>query len=211
MLLARRYKNLADTLTKELKLSGEISVKDLLSLPDVLRQEEARVDEDRCWEEVSSLLDRALKSVLRMRVQEGRRLIKDVRELLSEIGADVKSVRKMGKEEIVKWRDTLKSRIEELTGNKSLDPGRLEQEVAFVVSRSDIQEEIVRLESHLDQFRKGLSEGGSIGRQFDFLCQEMNREVNTIGSKALSIEITNRVIKMKGDIEKIREQVQNLK
>ena len=210
-LLARRYKDLADAVTRDLKLSGALSVDTLLSLPDVIYQEEVRVEEDRCWKEVSSLLDRALKAVVRMRAQEGRKLVKDVRTVLGEIGGEVKSVRKLGEEEIVKWRETLKSRVEEIAGNKTLDPGRLEQEVAFVVSRSDIQEELIRLESHLDQFRKGLSEGGCIGRQFDFLCQEMNREVNTMGSKALSIEITNRVIKMKGDIEKIREQIQNLK
>lgn len=210
-LLARRYKEIADTLARELKLSGELSVDALFSLPDVVYQTEVRIDEGRCWEEVSPLLDRALKAAVKMRVREGGKLGKDIRSLLGEIGSEVKAVRKLGKAEVVKWRDTLKSRVEEIAGNKSLDPGRLEQEVAFLVSRSDIQEEIIRLESHLDQFRKGLSEGGCIGRQFDFLCQEMNREVNTMGSKALSIGITNSVIKMKGDVEKIREQIQNLK
>lgn len=209
--LAKRYKTLADKLKRELGLSGELSVDALLTLPDVLYKDEIPLDENRSWEETRAIVGRALSAVLKMQVKEGRKLAKDIRNLLRNVGKELKLVVKAVEGEGEKWRQTLRNRIEELTGKANLDPGRLEQEVAIIVARGDIQEEITRLDSHLAQFSGLLSEEGAVGRELDFMCQEMHREVNTMGSKSTSLDVTNSVIKMKGDVEKIREQIQNLK
>lgn len=210
MELARKYRDAALALAEELDVPGDITVDFLVRLPDVLYQEEEALDADSLWAELSPLLDRALDRVVAMRREEGDSLARDVRRRLRTLRSAARSIARRCKTAAQAHREVLESRLQDLLGDVSLDSVRLEQEVALLVEKSDISEELARVESHLKQFRAELSEGKTVGRQLDFLCQEMIREVNTMGSKAADIEISRCVLLMKGEIEKIREQVQNL-
>lgn len=210
MEVARKYRDAAVTLADELELPGEVSVDFLLRLPDVLYEEEEELDAERFWKQLSPLLDGALDRVVAMRREEGSSLARDIRRRLKILESAARSIAGRRRTATEAYRRSLESRLQELLANAALDPVRFEQEVAVLVEKSDISEELVRVQSHLKQFRSELSAGTSVGRQLDFLCQELIREVNTIGSKASDIEITRSVLSMKAEIEKIREQVQNL-
>ena len=208
--LARKYRDAALALAEDLDLSGDVSIDFLLRLPDVLYERERELNAERFWKELSPLLNRALDQVVGMRRQEGNSLVKDLRARLKKIDGSVRTIARRRDTATQAYQRTLKSRLQELLADVSLDPVRFEQEVALLVEKSDISEELVRVQSHLKQFRSELSAGKSMGRQLDFLCQELLRETNTMGSKATDIEITRCVLAIKAEIEKIREQVQNL-
>jgi len=208
--LARRYRDSAIALAEELDLPTEITVEFIMRLPDVTYEQEEELNIERFWKEFSPLLDGALDQVTAMRRKEGVSLGKDVRARLKKLETAARGVGRRRKTATRAYAELLQSRLDELAKDLALDPARMAQEVALLVERSDISEELVRVESHLGQFRAELSSDGSVGRQLDFLCQELIREVNTMGSKSTDMEITRRVLEMKGEIEKIREQVQNI-
>jgi len=208
--LARRYRDSAIALAEELDLPTEITVEFIMRLPDVTYEQEEELNIERFWKEFSPLLDGALDQVTAMRWKEGVSLGKDVRARLKKLETAARGVGRRRKTATRAYAELLQSRLDELAKDLALDPARMAQEVALLVERSDISEELVRVESHLGQFRAELSSDGSVGRQLDFLCQELIREVNTMGSKSTDMEITRRVLEMKGEIEKIREQVQNI-
>lgn len=208
--LARKYHDAAFSLAEELDLPTEIGVEFIMKLPDVFYEKEEALDADRFWKEFSPLVKKALDQVCSMRRDEGARLAKDVRTRLKKLETSARTVRRRRKTAVQSYSTLLHERLDELVKDLDLDPVRMAQEVALLVEKSDISEELVRVESHLKQFRSELSADGAVGRQLDFLCQELIREVNTMGSKSTDMEITRRVLAMKGEIEKIREQVQNI-
>ena len=165
---------------------------------------------------IVGLVRRATEGLLEMKKAEGARLHQELENLLHRMETHNTTIAQLRNVVIDEYRDKLLARIAEWKETLELDPNRVMQEVAFFADRSDIQEETVRLKSHIQQFRDILQENHSqenytaVGRRLDFLCQEMFREVNTIGSKSTSTEITRTVLDMKGTIEQVREQVQNI-
>jgi len=208
--LARKYRDAALGLAEELDLAGDVTVDFLMRLPDVLYEREEELDVEHFWRQFSPLLERAIDQAVKMRRGEGQSLVRDVRRRLKTLDSAARTIARRRKSAARAYHETLEARLGELLSEVHLDPVRFEQEVALLVEKSDISEELVRVESHLRQFRSELASAGSVGRQLDFLCQELLREVNTMGSKTSDIEITRCVLSMKGEIEKVREQVQNL-
>jgi len=206
----RFYIAAMNRLKKEFKLSGDLSVKDLLGLPKIFSVEKFAKDPDREWGTLSRILNQALERAIRAKEREGKKLRKDMEARLSLISQAVKRVEKLTARSMTRYRDRLTERLEQLIADKGMDQNRLSLEVAYLAERSDITEEIVRLKSHLGLFRTRMSQSAEIGRELDFLCQEINREVNTLGSKSQLFEISTEVVLMKRELEKIREQVQNI-
>lgn len=184
-------------------------VLDLLSRRDVLEIEEQPADQKREMGVLFKIADKALEQAYKTRLAEGKRLIADVKKRAAEISNLRVKIAAISKKGLSRSRDVVLSKIKNLTSDFQLDPARLELEVAVLVSRADITEELVRLEAHLATFQKEL--GGSVeGKRVDFMLQELLREFNTIASKSNDAAITTCVIAAKGEIEKIREQAQNL-
>jgi uncharacterized protein (TIGR00255 family) len=145
-----------------------------------------------------------------MRINEGKALEKDFLERLDRIGAYIDEIRNRAKVTVETYRDKLRQRIHQLIEASEINEDRLMQEVAFMAERSDVTEELIRVESHLEQFRNYMNQDDVIGRRLDFILQELNREVNTIGSKAADSFISHRVVEIKAELEKLREQIQNV-
>ncbi|KUK31718.1 MAG: Uncharacterized protein XD63_1010 [Thermoanaerobacterales bacterium 50_218] len=207
--LAVEYYNYLRELAKILEIDFQLRVIDIVQLPDVIIAEEEEKDLEEIWSVVEKALEQAVAHLVQMRTQEGANLYKDflhrkkqVRQLLQQI----KERAPLLSEEL---REKLRSRVEALVGEE-IEEERLLTEVVFYAERSDITEEVVRLFSHLDQFSKLLEASGPVGRKLDFLLQEMNREINTIGAKAADLVISPLVVEIKSELEKMREQVQNV-
>ena len=172
---------------------------------------EAEDDEEILWNALREASEKALMSLSNMRKEEGTKLEKDIRERSNLLDKYIYDVERFSNTVVEDYRDRLNQRIGEILENPALvDEARLAQEVAIYADKSSITEEIVRFRSHINQLRNTIVNDDSIGRKLDFLIQEMNREVNTIGSKSSAIDITNLVIQIKAELEKIREQVQNI-
>lgn len=182
--------------------------------PDVVRTESTEVDEDEMWQQLlEPALSQALDHLMSMRQTEGERLAEDIIARLDRLHVMCQEISLRAPEVPLAWRERLMTRIESLLGDKAaelFDEQRLAAEVAVFADKSAIDEELVRLGSHLEQFALILSSDGSIGKKLDFLVQEINREINTIGSKANDLHLTTQVVEMKSELEKIREQIQNI-
>lgn len=197
------------------QLQEEIDLPDLsfdaiIQIPDLIQVTEAEVDLESLMEVVSEAVLLGLQDLNQMRLTEGSKLSADISNKLNLIEQLVNDIVAYAPKVVFEYRDKLNERLLELIEGTSLTPERFEAEVAIFADRSSIDEEIVRLQSHTHQFHQSLATGGPIGRKLDFLIQEMNREVNTIGSKANNLEITKLVVEIKSELERIREQVQNL-
>ena len=184
-------------------LSGEISVSLLSRFPEVLLAEKAEEDVEQMARDICSVLDRALADFDQMRTREGERLKEDILSRAATIEEKVTLVEQRSPQ-------TVEARMNEVLSNTQLDPARILTEAAIFADKVAVDEETVRLRSHIGQLREMLSKGGATGRKLDFLIQEFNREANTIGSKCSDIEISAQVVDIKAEIEKIREQVQNI-
>lgn len=207
--LAKEYiKNLKE-LAEETGVNYELNVIDISKLPDILKIEETS-NEELIWPELSKALDEAIKNFVDMRGIEGNKLASDIRNRLSVIEGKITEIAKYSSTLVTEYMEKLNTRVKELMKTDVVDETRLAQEIVIFSDKCSIEEELTRLNSHISQFHKLLEESSPIGKKFDFLVQEMNREVNTIGSKANCLEITNRVIDIKTEIENIREQVQNI-
>jgi len=171
---------------------------------------ESAVDAEAVWPSVEVALRKAITGLVRMREQEGRFLANDLGERLGLLETGLEQIRKSAPEIVKRYREQLHARVKEAGLEIPVDDERLLKEVVFFADRCDISEEITRLASHLKQFRDCLKSNEPVGRTLDFLAQEMGREINTIGSKANAAEISQQVVKMKAELEKIREQVQNI-
>lgn len=182
--------------------------------PDVIRTESAEVDEEATWQQLlEPALNDALSHLMAMRQTEGNRLADDIRARLDRLGDLHQDIAQRAPEVPQIWRERLLVRIESLLGDKAaelFDEQRLAAEVAIFADKSAIDEELVRLGSHIKQFASIISSSGPMGKKLDFLVQEINREINTIGSKANDLNLTTQVVEMKSELEKIREQIQNI-
>jgi len=182
-------------------------------MPDVLVTDTKESDPEALRDDLFLILDKALDNIVAMRRAEGDKLMSDLIEKTTALETMLADVERRSARVPAEYREKLKNRIEELLGDNAglyFDEGRKEAEVVLFADRCAIDEEITRLGSHIGQLRSTLKTEGSIGKRLDFILQEMNREINTIGSKANDLEITNRVLDMKTELEKIREQIQNL-
>jgi uncharacterized protein (TIGR00255 family) len=208
--LAVAYYKAMEELREHLGLSGGIRIEHIISQPGLFVSDDSDGDPEEWWSTIEDALRRACRGLVAMREIEGVALRADVAEKVSHLEALLVDVSVRAPEIVRVYQARLSQRIGELTGELVVDPARLAQEVAFFAERADVSEELVRLNSHLAQLRAILEAGGSVGRKLDFLIQEIYREVNTVGSKAQDEFVVGRVVDFKGELEKVREQVQNI-
>ena len=207
---AKHYYQMASQLKKELALSSDIGLGELLSLPEVVRAETTKEELQELWSQIREALEKALEGLLQMREEEGKVLAADLIKRTNLLEKELGKISKRLPLAVKQYRQRLRDRLKELLDGGTLDPGRLEQEVIFFVENSDITEEATRIRAHLEALQKTLAFKEEAGRRLDFIAQELQREVNTVGQKSRDIEISQSVIQMKGEIERIREQVQNI-
>jgi uncharacterized protein (TIGR00255 family) len=202
------YKKLK-ALKKKYKLKDEIGIDSMLKFKDIFKivkeEESAKI-----WPLVEKATNLSLDSLLKMRAREGKVLVADIRKRVKKIQKLIDKIEKYSKSSPLNYKDKFLSKIKNLTDGLNVDEGRIELEAAIFAEKTDITEEITRLKSHLIQFDDLLNSEESVGRKMDFLTQEINREVNTIGSKTNDIEVTSLVVLVKSELEKIREQARNI-
>ena len=191
-------------------LKDDISVSTVARYPDIFTVHKAEADEDKIWEAVKKVAKSAIDSFIVMRETEGEKLKNDILSRAETIIEKVEFVEERSPETVVEYNNKLVARMKELLGDAQIDEQRLLTEAAIYADKIAVAEETVRLRSHIDQLRLFLASDEAIGRKLDFLVQEMNREANTIGSKAQDVDIARAVVDIKAEIEKIREQVQNI-
>lgn len=209
--LAKTYKSALEGLCKELNLEDNVRLFNILGLSEIIKTERKELDEDTAWTCLKEALNVALRDIMGMKVVEGQELKNDMISKLNRIEAIVLEIEKRSPLVVLEYKDKLKERISELLDKDiSIDEDRITSEVVIFADKSNINEEIVRFKSHVKQFLSILDEKDSVGRKLDFLIQEMNREINTIGSKANDMLISQNVVEIKSELEKIREQVQNV-
>lgn len=207
---AAGYVNALRSVRKELNLEDDLSLSAISRFSDVFSVHKEIEDEEVIWNAVRPVAQQALGSFVAMRAAEGERLKEDLLHKLDEIAASVKVVEARSPETVTAYREKLYAKLTEILEGKDLDEARVLTEAAVFAEKIAVDEETVRLASHIEQFRGLLSSDQPVGRKCDFLVQEINREVNTIGSKASDLEIAKIVIDLKSVIEKIREQIQNI-
>lgn len=202
------YKTLK-TLKEKYELKDEISMDSMLRFKDIFRivKEE---ESFKIWLLVKEALKLALDSLLKMREREGKVLVADIRKRVKKIQKLIDKIKKYSKLSPLDYKEKLLSKIKDLTDGLNVDEGRIELEAAIFAEKTDITEEIIRLKSHLIQFDDLLKFEESVGRKMDFLTQEINREINTIGSKTNDIKVTSLVVLVKSELEKVREQARNI-
>ncbi len=198
------------TIAADYGVCDDISVSSLTRFPEVFVVEKQEEDEQQACAEILSVLDEALEKYDQMRETEGAALEADLRSRASTIGSLVSVVEKRSPETVAEYRARLTARMNEILAPTTIDESRILAEAAIYADKVAVDEETVRLRSHLTQMDKMLTDGGSVGRKLDFLMQEMNRETNTIGSKCNDVELARVVVDMKAELEKIREQIQNI-
>ena len=198
-------------LAEEAGVEGEVRLEHILQFSDVFTTQQQ--DDDlplQHWQAVLPALEEAVTALVSMRRQEGETLAVELHNRLDLIETELGEIESAAPLRVTAARERLHQRLADVLGDERIDRDRLEQEIVMIADRLDVTEECVRLHSHLTQFREALSADDAIGRRLNFISQEMNREVNTIGSKANDAEIARRVVVMKEELEKIREQIQNI-
>jgi len=208
--LARAYEAEFDKLVAALGLKGKLPLETLAAVPDLIAVESEDADAETLAAAVYDAADHALEDVVAMRQAEGAKLAAEIGPRLDELARLDDEIENLAPATIGAYRERLKARIAELDVTAGVDAGRVEAEVALFADRCDVREEIVRSRAHIEAFRDTVAAGGRVGRQLDFLVQEMNREANTIGSKAQDAAIAARVVAIKNLLEQVREQVQNV-
>lgn len=208
--LARSYHQAMLTLQKELSAPGEITIGTILQAPGVMRSPEHGIDAGEAWPSLQQALAGALAEMIKMREREGKHLAKDLIHRLKILRQEIKEVRAIYPEVVKKYRSALLERLEKAGLNLPIDDERLLKEVTFFADRSDISEELTRLESHLAQFAHHLRKNEPVGRTLEFITQEIFRELNTLGAKSNDATISQHIVACKSELEKIREQIQNL-
>ena len=208
--LAKGYRDAMTALSEQLELKNDMSVSLIARMPDVLAQTAAPLDEEALWADVQAVAGQAVDTFLTMRAAEGEKLRADLLSHLDVVEQLVGRIEANTAGRVKAYSDKLYARLQELLADRSIDESRLVTEAAIFADKTAIDEETVRLHSHIAQYRDILSGDGPVGRKLDFLTQELNREANTIGSKCQDVDITRLVVELKSEIEKLREQLQNL-
>lgn len=208
--LARKYRDAFTAMAATLKLDDDSSVSQLAAYPDVIIREQQTEDLEDVWQIVESTLDDALAGCESMRVEEGASLLLDLQDRLGLFVDNIIKIEALVPELMERREKSLRERLDKLLDKVDIDPLRIHQEIAVLADKTDVTEELVRLRSHLGQFEGILQEEGTVGRKLDFLIQEFLREVNTLASKINDAETAHITVDLKSELEKIREQVQNL-
>ncbi len=208
--LARSYHGAMRALQKDLDAPGEITIGSILQAPGVMRAPEETIDSNAAWPAIERALRAALTELIKMREREGKHLAKDLIRRLKAMRKQIKEIRGLHPEVVKKYRATLLERIQKAGLPISTEDDRLIREVTFFADRADVSEELTRVESHLAQFAHHLRRHEPVGRTLEFITQEIFRELNTLGAKANDAAISQRVVVCKAELEKIREQIQNL-
>ena len=208
--LARDYYQALPQLQQTLDVPGSIDLGLLLGLREILKVEEADTDAEEAWDVIAEGLGNALQALKAMREQEGTFLETDLRQRMQRVAEHVDAIRQRVPLVVTEYRERLAQRTQELMQQYTLDPERLHQEVVLLAERTDVTEELTRLDAHLQAFDQVLAAADSVGRKGEFLVQEVNREVNTIASKSNDAPIAHLVVDIKSELEKIREQIQNV-
>ncbi len=209
--LATQYVSILKQIKDKFDLVDDISVMNIAKFPDVIKTEEKEDDEDKLWSMLKVALENALLKLKEMRSEEGKKLAEDIQNRCDLLKNYIEDIEKYSYNVVIDYKEKLKNRISDMLEDPSIiDESRLAQEVAIYADKSSITEEIVRFKSHIEQLKNTVVKNESIGRKIDFLIQEMNRETNTIGSKSSDLNITNLVVEVKSELEKIREQIQNI-
>jgi uncharacterized protein (TIGR00255 family) len=208
---AKAYASLLNSLNDELRLHDTVSLNHILKFSEVLEVEETLPIDNQAWDVAQKALQRALSDLCSMRENEGRALEKDLRSRLQGMSATISEIEHLATTRVPSAREQLQQRITELFNDRAIiDNQRLELEIALLADKLDITEECVRFRSHLSYCDTLLNDGENAGRKLGFLLQEINREINTIGSKSNDANISHRVVRVKEELEKIREQLQNV-
>lgn len=207
--LAKAYIDELKKLAEKENILSDIQVTEISKYPDVLNIQSSQ-DDEKITEEVLETITIATDNLVQMRETEGNKISEDLLKRLNIINKKVEEIAKLSTGLIEEYVVKLEERINEILKNQEIDKTRLAQEVVIYADKCSIEEEVTRLNSHISQFKNLLNSNETIGKKLDFIIQEMNRETNTIGSKANNLEITNGVIDIKTEIENIREQVQNI-
>src|SRR5262245_35617098 len=209
--LAKAYAKQLNQLARELKLTGPLSLDLLVRAPGVLQTNEEMADAEDFWPAVNKALQRGLRQLVRMRQREGAHLLKDLRERIEMMRKSVAEIQQQAPQVQKRYREQLIERVKSAGVEvESIEEDRLMKEVIYFADKSDISEELTRLQSHFQQFDDCVKSKEAVGRMLDFLAQEMNREINTIGSKANDSLISREVVVLKTELEKFREQAQNV-
>jgi len=207
---AQMYVHALETLKSKLNLKGEITLDLVSRAKDVITLREEEGDIDFLWEEVSGVLLSCLEALEAMRKNEGKNLAIDLEGRLKRVAHHMEEIKSRSPSILESYRKRISERVSEMTGGLEVDRWRLHQEVAYLAERSDITEEMVRVESHLRQLGQMMGLDEPLGRKMDFLLQETHREVNTISAKANDAIISQKVVEIKAELERMREQVQNI-
>ena len=210
MAAAKAYYRQLKQLRRDLGLKEEVAVRDLLLLPEVTRPERVEPDLETVQRLLRRVVARALKALVAMRTREGKAMAADMAKRLGRMTKVIGTIEKKSAGAVKVYAEKLSHRIDELLAAPMRDSKRLEEEIAIFADRTDIAEECLRFRSHVSEFHTTLKKRAAVGRRLNFILQEMNREVNTIGSKCSEFDIATDVITLKEEIEKIREQVQNV-
>ena len=208
--LARGYRDAVARIAETLGLESGLNAFSLARFPDVLTVERRELDKDKAAAALSEITVKAVEEFNAMREREGERLRRDMLGKLETIEGLVSVVEERSPQTVKEYRERLEARLRDILADRSLDEQRVITEAAIFADRTAVDEEMVRLRSHIAQFRTMLEEGSPIGRKMDFLVQEFNRESNTIGSKCSDASLAKVVVDLKSEIEKIREQLQNV-
>ncbi|MCR5755293.1 MAG: YicC family protein [Acetatifactor sp.] len=208
--LAREYLKYLKQIAEDFGLDDDIRVSTLSKYPDVFTMEEQSFDEEELWKSLKKAIEGAAEMFVQSRIVEGEHLRDDLIGKLDGMLKLVDFISERSPEIIQEYRQKLEEKVKELLGDTTIDEGRILTEVTLFADKVCVDEEIVRLRSHIETTKNTLVSGGSIGRKLDFIAQEMNREANTILSKANDLEISNCAIELKTEIEKVREQIQNI-
>lgn len=208
--LAEEYLKYLEQMAETFHLENDIRVSTLSRYPEVFTMEETQVDEDELWNLLEKALRGACQQFVETRIKEGENLKKDLLAKLDTMLENVEYISVRSPEIIGEYRKKLEDKVKELLEDTHIEESRIAAEVTIFADKICVDEEIVRLKSHIEHTKMTLEEGGSVGRKLDFIAQEMNREANTILSKANDLEVSNRAIDLKTEIEKVREQIQNI-
>jgi uncharacterized protein (TIGR00255 family) len=208
--VARSYYRLLTQVRKAVRLTGRVRLEHLLQFPEIFESEDNESEGELIWMVARTALNNALDDLEKMRHNEGRELERDFRQRLDVLDERIGAIERISGQQVPRERERLRDRIRQLMMDQPVDEGRLEMELALLADRLDVTEECVRFRSHTKFFREALGSGDAAGRRLNFLVQELHRETNTIGSKSSATEIAHLVVGVKEELERIREQLQNI-